>query len=365
MSNNPVRVLLVEDSADNARLVGALLGRATGRRFDIHWCDSLGAAIRYGSDAPVDVTLLDLNLPDSGGVETVQRFHEAHPALPIVIVSSINDDDVFFKAMRQGAQDYLLKGELSVELLVRAVLYAIGRKQDEIELDCSRTALRELALHLQDIREEERSRISRDIHDRLGQALTALRIDQSRTEKYLRGLRDSNSLDWAVDKLHGMGELIDETIQTVRDITAELRPGILDDIGLGAAIEWEAGIFTKRTGIACDVDICVLPEVVYEPVATQVYRILQEVLTNVARHADATAVRIRVVTGETFCNFEITDNGRGLGAEAVGSPASLGILGMQERAQSVRGSISFEGRRGEGTRVTLSLPLDAVSALPV
>jgi len=188
-----------------------------------------------------------------------------------------------------------------------------------------------------------------------------MRIDQSRIENYLRGMRHGDTVDWAVAKLHEMAGLIDGTIQTVRDITAQLRPGILDDIGLGAAMEWEAGTFAERTGIACAVDVSMLPEDVAEPTATQVYRICQEVLTNVARHSGATTVCLRAEVDETQCRVEIIDNGHGISEGDVSNSSSLGILGMRERAQSIGASIAFAGIPGDGTRVTLTLPREALA----
>jgi signal transduction histidine kinase len=211
--------------------------------------------------------------------------------------------------------------------------------------------LRALAAHTEGVREEERKRVAREIHDQLGQALTALKIDLSGL------LREFHSCDQAhPGKAESILRLVDETIQSVRRISTELRPGILDDLGLVAAVEWAAEEFQARTGTECRLE---LPEgdVAADPAqATAIFRIFQETLTNVARHANATRVDVRLADGNGGLVLEVRDNGAGISAEKLSQGQSLGILGMRERAALLGGVLAIRGAAGEGTAVEVRIP---------
>ncbi|HEV3276057.1 MAG TPA: PAS domain S-box protein [Terriglobia bacterium] len=219
--------------------------------------------------------------------------------------------------------------------------------------------LRALAAHTEGVREEERKRVAREIHDQLGQALTALKIDLSGL------LREFRSCDQAhPGKAESILRLVDETIQSVRRISTELRPGILDDLGLVAAVEWAAEEFQARTGTECRLE---LPEgdVAADPAqATAIFRIFQETLTNVARHANATRVDVRLADGNGGLVLEVRDNGAGISAEKLSQGQSLGILGMRERAALLGGVLAIRGAAGEGTAVEVRIP-EAPPAGPV
>ena len=161
-----------------------------------------------------------------------------------------------------------------------------------------------------------------------------------------------------LEKARSMSDLIDVTIQSVRRIGTELRPGMLDDLGLVPAIEWQVGEFTKRTGIACSLMSNIEDLDLDRPVATGAFRILQEALTNVARHSQATQVTVRLAIDDGTIQLEVEDNGVGLRGEAKGGGTSLGILGMQERAHLLGGEVWVEGGPRKGTRVRLRLPLN-------
>jgi signal transduction histidine kinase len=224
--------------------------------------------------------------------------------------------------------------------------------------------VRTLSRRLGVIQEEERARIARELHDQLGVELTCLKIDLSRLNSLLgngkpagRRRSDEKPARRKVDqKVRSMTEQIDAIIQTVQRIVRELRPGMLDDLGLAAAIEWLAEDFQRRTGIACTCQIG-KDELRVDPGrATVVFRICQEALTNVARHARATAVAVRVEERHNGLVLEVQDNGCGIPAGKLSSPHSLGLLGMRERADLFGGEVSVSGHRGKGTTVVLHLP---------
>jgi len=215
--------------------------------------------------------------------------------------------------------------------------------------------LRELSARLQAVREEERTRISRAIHDELGQTLTGLKMDVAWLQSHLDPPQPA-----LLAKMQAMSELIDATIQTVRRISTELRPGILD-LGLVATIEWQLQEFQTRTGI--ESKLISVPEetTLDDGRSTAVYRIFQEILTNVIRHAQATRIEVTLEETATFLTLRVRDNGRGITQSEMDSPRSIGLLGMHERARLLGGEVQFHGTPGQGTTVTVRLPLEPAS----
>jgi signal transduction histidine kinase len=194
-------------------------------------------------------------------------------------------------------------------------------KRYEKELKVSHEQLKELSHHLEEVREEERKNIAREVHDELGQALTALKMDISWMSK--RFSRDQEAL---VEKTRSMIKIINTTLQAVKKISAKLRPSVLDHFGLGAAIEWQTEEFQTRTGIQCRV--IVEPEDISlnQDYSTTIFRIFQEALTNVARHSKATKVRISLQQEENMVILNVNDNGKGITKEQISKPKSFGLM---------------------------------------
>ncbi len=228
--------------------------------------------------------------------------------------------------------------------------------QAEEKLERSRRQLRDLAGHLRTVREEDRVRLAREIHDEFGQALTALRLDLAWTKDRL-----PSQSKGSVRKMQAMLARIDTMIDKVRTLARELRPPMLDDLGLVAAIEWEAQQFTSRTGVPCQVEV---PVEFPQPDAARsidVFRIFQEALTNIARHANASSVTARLVTTQEQLVLDVHDDGRGITEAEASDPHSLGLLGMRERALSWEGEISIGVAPGGGTTVAVRVPLSPTS----
>lgn len=201
------------------------------------------------------------------------------------------------------------------------------------------------------IREGEKSRIARELHDELAQSLTALKMDTI-------WLRDNATAqpEKAVAKLSDMVSMLDTTVAATRRIAADLRPLMLDDLGLAPAIEWLAHTFTQRTGVPCEVSVDEELEL-QEPYATAVFRIVQESLANVGKHAHATETAVVIArTGQSVV-LEVRDNGQGFSTTAPRKPHSLGLMGLRERAQLLKGSVSIDSRPGKGTRVQVRIPV--------
>ena len=226
------------------------------------------------------------------------------------------------------------------------------RKRAEEELKSSREQLRRLSAYIESAREEERMYIAREIHDELGQMLTALKMELfclNRTAK------DKNLL---IEKTKSMSDMIDAAIKTVKRISSALRPTLLDDLGLVAAIEWQAEEFQKRTGISCELFSDIEDLHLERNVSVAFYRILQEALTNVARHSDATLVKVTFSikdTGDVL--LEVCDNGKGITEPQISGPQSFGLTGIRERVYLLGGEVDIRGRAATGTTLRVEIPL--------
>jgi len=238
-----------------------------------------------------------------------------------------------------------------LQLVAQIFANALARQRLQEERQRSIDQLRALTARLQSVREEERKRVAREIHDQLGQALTAIKLDLS---SLVRGVPAAHSS--LLEKGTPLLRLVDETIESVRRISTELRPGMLDDLGLAATVEWAAEEFAGRTGTKCLLDLATEQIAADPETATAVFRIFQETLTNVARHANASQVRIRLAEENGDLTLEVRDDGRGIREEELASANSLGILGMRERALLLGGTLTITGEPGKGTTVRIRIP---------
>jgi signal transduction histidine kinase len=341
----PLRLLLIEDSEDDAALLLRSL-RLAG--YDVQ------AALDGES---WDAIIADYHLPRFGALAALRLLQDCEHDLPFLVVSGVIGEQTAVDAMRAGAHDYIMKDSPArlAPAIAREMREAAGRRQRrqaERDLKFSHEQLRQLAARLQDARERERARIAREVHDELGQVLTGLKLQVQRLSTELN--RESSQLTPRAGEIM---ELIDSAVHTVRKISTELRPGILDALGLTAAIEWQAKEFQKQTHIHCE------PVAPFEELemdrerATAVFRIFQETLTNIARHAQATCVRINLSRRNDVVCLQVQDDGRGITDSEQRDPHSLGLLGMRERALMFGGELRIAGWPGRGTTVTLHVPL--------
>ncbi len=259
---------------------------------------------------------------------------------------------VWVRDMVRIVRDVQGRGVESVGVMIDVT----ERREAEEELRESREQLRDLSGHVEWAREEERATISRSIHDDLGQALTALKFELASLRSGTESGVPSADLCARID---GMSELVMGTVDHVRQIAKELRPGLLDDLGLVAALEWQIQEFQARTGIAARIHSELGDVKLPRPLATTCFRTAQEALTNVARHAAARRAEVRISRRSGRLLLEIADDGRGIDSDELRSARSLGLLGMKERARRLGGDVSITGTRGRGTVVALSVPWPA------
>jgi len=223
------------------------------------------------------------------------------------------------------------------------------RKKIDEELRKSKELLEKLNQHLHDVRENERAFISREIHDELGQSMTALKLDLKMMHKYV------GTNPEAIMKLDSIIELVSDTIKDVQRISSDLRPGILDDLGLISSIEWYCEEFEKRTGIKCNLKLD-NSDYSDSQIKLTFFRILQETLTNVIRHANASSVNIKLHKSLKGATLTIQDNGIGIPEEKIESHKSLGLISIRERVRQLNGKLDISSKKGDGTKLTVFIP---------
>jgi two-component system sensor histidine kinase UhpB len=226
------------------------------------------------------------------------------------------------------------------------------RKQAEEKINQTNEQLRQLTTHLQKIREEERKRIGREIHDDLGQQLTAIKMDVAWVDKKIPA-----ETTLIKSKLKNIITLLDGSNQSIRRILTELRPGILDDYGLLEALDWHGRQFTANTGIQVTINTNESEIKLSEPIATCLFRVYQEALTNISKHAHADKAIVSINLNDETIFMHINDNGRGFDDHSQKKRTSFGILGMKERVHSVKGDFELSSKPGMGTKISITIPL--------
>ena len=268
----------------------------------------------------------------------------------------------YLKEMPPEAIGPFLREELDLlNSLAEIISSALNRRYAQKALKTSRERLRALSARMQSAREEEGTRIAREIHDELGGALTGLKWELEGIESQLMGANGNSTIVDVRKQIGSMTGLIESTINTVRRISSELRPGVLDDLGLVAAVEWQAQQFQKRTGLQVHWESELDTVEVSRDAATAVFRIFQEVLTNVLRHSQAGNIYVKLLEFPDHLELNVVDDGRGITEDEKQNTGSFGLLGMKERALLVGGDVSITGAAGKGTTVVVTIPLSRES----
>jgi signal transduction histidine kinase len=357
-------ILLLEDDAADAELTKFAL-RKGGLHFSLARVDTRHDFLHQLEEHPPTLILSDYSLPGFNGHDALDLARQRCPDTPFIFVTGTLGEEVAIETLKSGATDYVLKTRLArlVPAVNRALREAEVRaehKKAAEQLRESHEQLRALSVYLQTVREEERTRIAREVHDELGQALTGCKLDLSWIASKLP--KDQRALLQKTRELTGH---IDSTIQLVRRIATELRPGILDHLGLAAALEWQANEFQNRTGIRCDVHADIGELSLTQDMNTTFFRIFQETLTNIIRHAGATQVSVDLKQVGNEIILRVRDNGRGITRAEIKNTKSMGLLGMRERAPVLGGDFRIGRIPGaKGTRVTVNIPLHTSEVEP-
>lgn len=356
---SPLRILYLEDELLDAELVRSALDEE-GIACNILRVETSDDFIEAIDKGGFDIIFADHSLPGFDGLSALAIAKERCPNMPFIFISGTMGEELAIETLKSGATDYVLKDRItrlapSVRRALEEATEKLERRKAVKELRISHEQLRNLAAHLESAREEERTWIAREIHDELGQTLTALKMDLSVMEKKVAANQGIETLEELI-KADLM--LVNDTIKTVKRLCTELRPSVLDHLGLGAAIEWQAQEFQKRSGIECEVNLIPYDIIVDGKHSIALFRIFQESLSNVLRHAQATKVTATLSDQGDSIMLDITDNGVGITEEHMSKANSFGLLGMRERVQICDGEFRISGSPNAGTTITVIIPKD-------
>lgn len=353
-------ILIVDDTVDNLNLLSAILEQAG---YKVRPALSGEMALKAIAGELPDLVLLDVRMPEMDGYSICRHMKALERArdIPVIFISGAAETADRVTAFQTGGVDYITKPFHAEEVLARVrthiQLYRIRRDLEEMvyqrtaELVESEAHLRQLSVFLQHVREEDRAHFARELHDELGQNLTALRID-------FNGLANSltETSPAVAARLAAIDRMIDGTVDSVRRICEDLRPGMLDDLGLEAALASYAKRFSRQSGVACDLALDRDDYGLDEPMSTAIFRIVQESLTNIARHAAASHAMVALQDSGDDLLLTIADDGCGLPAELTSERKTYGLLGMRERVSMLGGHITIDSAPTRGTHIEVRIP---------
>jgi len=356
MTTPELKLLLLEDDSADAALIQTLL-RRSGMQFRAEVASDEKEFLAAIQNKGYDAVLADNALPQYSSIKALELIRATNPHVAFILVTGTVSEEFAVNIIQQGADDYILKTNLT--RLPAAINNAIEKKRIQQEKELSQQELKQLnqelrsvSAHLERIREEEQARIAREIHDQIGQQLTGLKMDVS----WVKGMIGKKAEPEAIlKKLNEMLDNLDEAVKTVRKVASDLRPSILDDFGLIDALDWHSKEFATRYGINIHFKSLV-NEINADPAITiGLFRIYQESLVNVARHAAAKNVISVLETSDNKVSLSITDDGKGF--DSSKQKKTLGLLGMKERAQMIGGTLTINSKPGMGTALFITVPL--------
>jgi len=355
-------ILIVDDNSNNLLYLEVLLRNLQANLIQ---ASSGSDALEVTKGIDLSLAILDVQMPIMNGYELAVHLNEnrTDQKVPIIFLTAdFPNNSKIEEGYEAGAVDYIIK-PLNKTILISKInvfLELYWQKQrlrentkklllSEAELLKAKKQLEEINQYLIKAIEEERTSISFQVHDELGQSMTALKIDLNWVRQ---NLDQKENAEQKLDKMIGM---TNEVIRKVQRISSELHPGMLDDLGLVAAIEWYCGEFEERTGITCNIS---LEDIESEDstINLALFRVLQEALTNVIRHSKATASEIQLLSSENEVILKIADNGEGIPEEKLTSGKSFGIIAMRQRVQQCNGTIDFANSAKRGTTIVVRIP---------
>ncbi len=397
MSKETIKILLVEDNPGDARLLRETFREITDTKFELTHVEQLSDAAAQLAKFNFDVILLDLSLPDSQGVETIERVLSAAPSLPIIVLTGLKDESIGIQAVRKGAQDYFIKGQTSSDLLVRAVNYSIERKRTEEELRKTRDELeirvKERTLKLEKVvaelrneilrrieaekkiradqeqlrsltteliltEERERRAIATALHDSLGPLLAF----SKRELGVMQGVLQKSAPPGLIKTLNNVRDYISQAIDQTRTLTFDLSPPTLYTFGLEHAIEELTARFSEKGKLKC---VFKNSEPIISPtddIKIMLYRSVRELFVNIAKHAQAKSVQVNLsMVGDNIIKITVEDDGVGFDMAdndpRTGKSSGYGLFSIQQRLTQVGGQFDIQSQKGNGTKIVLLAPL--------
>ena len=346
------RILIIEDNPGDFALVEEFLLEQIEAPSIFEAVNHREAMeILAGPDAPFDVILLDLSLPDKTGLPLIGEIVGISRNAPVIVLTGYADLNFGVKSLSLGISDYILKDELTALSLYKSIVYSMERKRVIMALENSELRARSFAKQINNVAEEERSRIAREIHDEFGQQLSGLKMSLSSLKK------NPGVSDTVAPVIETILEEVDTSIQSLRKIANELRPVLIDKLGLFAALEWLVNEFKKKTGIISHLHVDIDQPQINKMHEINIFRICQEALTNITKHAEATNVDIRIENSDQALQIKIIDNGNGIAPAALHNQLSMGLLNMKERANLMGAELNIRSNPGEGTIIELNIKL--------
>ena len=307
-------------------------------------------AIKKSKELKPDLVLMDIKLEgDMDGIEAAGII-TSELYLPVIFITAHSDSNTLESAKKTDPYGYMIKpfDERDLKTTIEIALY---KHAMEMELRESQAKLRNMSIRLNQIREEERIKIAREIHDGLGNALAMMKFDLFWLRKKISG--KSSVIH---EKIDSMVESVEKNIDLVKRVASELRPSVLEHLSLTEAIDWQAREFARRTGIECKIKIDSGNLDLDRDLSVALFRVFQEALTNVMKHSGASEVEVRLLIRDTGIRLVVSDNGTGISREKIGDIKSTGITGMKERVLSWGGSVQIKGDKKKGTVLTVDIP---------
>jgi signal transduction histidine kinase len=393
MNNSIIKILLVEDNPGDALLLKETLREITHTKFELTHATQLSEAVAHLGKSSFDVILLDLSLPDSFGLETVERASSIAPSLPIIVLTGLKDETIGIQAVHKGAQDYLTKGQTDKDLLVRVINHSIERKKIEKDLrnvcddlqitvkertltlektvdvlrnemlrraeaekkiHADQKQLRSLTAELVLTEERERHNIATELHDSLGPMLAF-------TKRELMSLQKSMP-EKTAESINSICLNISQAIKQIRSLIFELSPPALYTLGFEPAIEELTDNFCQEQKLKIFFENSDEPKPLTDPVKILLYRFIRELLINIAKHAEAKNVRIAMSKDRNNIKILVEDDGKGFDVAGLdskpGGSKGFGLFSVRERLAHIGGTLDIQSETGKGTKVILHAPLD-------
>ncbi|MFD0750281.1 histidine kinase [Mucilaginibacter calamicampi] len=346
-TNELYEVLVVEDNPGDFLLVEEMI--AEQMIAVVSQAPTFGRARELINAGNVyNVVLLDITLPDHAGEPLIREMVELCRDTSVIVLTGYSDFAFGIRSLAMGIADYLLKDELTGTALYKSMAYSAERKKVILALESSEMRVRSFASQLNSVLEDERSRIAREIHDEFGQQLTGLKMSLTALK---RTKKDMAAQEIIID---GLLAEVNTSIASVRKIANELRPALLDKLGLFPALEWLVTEFSKKTGLKAACHFSVEPPEIDKSTQINIFRICQEALNNTAKHAQATEIIMRLEEKNNNWQLTIIDNGCGFLTNKAGNALSMGVLNMQERAHLIGANLTIESNSPAGTNITLT-----------